>query len=141
MRAAFREAEKAFDSQEVPVGAVVVLDNRIIGRGYNATERLKDVTAHAEIIAITAACDYIDSKYLPDCTIYVTLEPCLMCAGALKWAQIGRIVYAAADEKQGFMRYGREVLHPKTKLEYGVMESECGSILQEFFLQKRSLKA
>ncbi len=138
IRQALKEAEKAAEKGEVPVGAVVVSQQRIIARGHNQVETLQDATAHAEIVAITAAMAYLGSKYLKGCTLYVTLEPCTMCAGALAWAQIDRIVYGAEDPKKGFMRYGKEILHPKTKLEFGIMSSECGMILKEFFMEKRS---
>ena len=118
MRQALNEAKKAYDAGEVPVGAVIVCDGRIIARGFNQTERLSDVTAHAEIIALTAATEYLGSKYLDECDLYVTLEPCPMCAGALAWAQLKRLVFAASDDKRGFMRFGKEMLHPKTKLLY-----------------------
>ena len=122
---------------EIPVGAVVVCQNQIIARSHNSTEQLHDVTAHAEIIAITAASNYLNSKYLTDCSLYVTLEPCIMCAGALQWAQIGRLVYGAADDKKGFMRFGTDLLHPKTKVEYGVMSDECSRLLKDFFKIRR----
>ena len=137
MKQALAEAEKAYDAGEVPVGAVVVCDNRIIARAHNQTELLTDVTAHAEILALTAAAGHLGSKYLPDCTLFVTLEPCVMCAGALYWSQIGRIVYAAQDDKRGFMRYGRELLHPNTQISFGVMMEECSSLIKDFFKQKR----
>ncbi|MBN8682026.1 MAG: nucleoside deaminase [Chitinophagales bacterium] len=139
MQQALKEAQKAFEAGEVPVGAVVVCDNRIIARGHNQTEQLTDVTAHAEIIALTAASAYLGSKYLPDCTLFVTLEPCVMCAGALAWAQFGRIVYGASDDKRGFMLHGgKGILHPKTKLEMGIMEDECADLLKLFFKARRS---
>jgi tRNA(adenine34) deaminase len=137
MRQAINEAQKAYLAGEVPVGAVVVCNDRIIARGYNQTERLNDVTAHAEIIALTAAADYLGSKYLDECTLYVTLEPCVMCAGALAWAQLGRLVFAASDDKRGFMRFGKEVLHPKTKLELGIMQDDCVALIKKFFAEKR----
>ena len=137
MKQALAEAKKAFDEGEIPVGAVVVCDNRIIARAHNQTERLNDVTAHAEIVALTAAADYLGSKYLNECTLYVTLEPCTMCAGALAWAQLGRLVYAASDDKRGFMKFGKEMLHPKTKLELGIMQDECGQLMKDFFKDKR----
>ena len=133
MKQALAEAQKAYDAGEVPVGAVIVVNNKIIARAHNQTEVLSDVTAHAEILAITAASDYLGNKYLNDCTLYVTLEPCIMCAGALSWSQISRVVYAASDDKRGFMRYGKELLHPKTNLEYGVMEEEASTLLKTFF--------
>jgi tRNA(adenine34) deaminase len=138
MQQAFKEAEKAFESEEVPVGAVIVCENRIIARAHNQTEQLIDVTAHAEILAITAASSYLSSKYLQECTIFVTLEPCVMCAGALAWAQIGRVVFGASDEKRGFMCCGgRDLLHPKTTLELGIMQDECSELMTKFFKQKR----
>lgn len=137
MNQAFREAELAYEQGEVPVGAVIVSQNQIIGRGHNQTERLNDVTAHAEIIALTAATQTLGSKYLPDCTLYVTLEPCVMCAGALHWAQLGRLVYAAQDEKKGFSIIGREILHPKTKVEFGIMMEEASQLLKAFFQMRR----
>jgi tRNA(adenine34) deaminase len=138
MREAFREAMVAAQNGEVPVGAVIVCENRIIARGSNRTEQLCDITAHAEIIAISAASEFLGSKYLTDCTLYVTLEPCIMCAGALYWSQISRVVYGAPDEKRGFMRFGKELLHPQTKSSYGVMEAECRKLIRDFFTGKRS---
>ncbi len=137
MKQALAEAHKAYEEGEIPVGAVVVCDNRVIARAHNQTERLNDVTAHAEIVALTAAADYLGSKYLDECTLYVTLEPCVMCAGALAWAQLGRLVYAASDDKRGFMRFGKELLHPKTKLELGIMQDDCGDLIKRFFKEKR----
>jgi tRNA(adenine34) deaminase len=137
MKMALSEAEKAFANNEVPVGAIIVCNNRIIARGYNQTELLNDVTAHAEIISITAAANYLDAKYLKDCTLYVTLEPCVMCAGALGWAQISNIVFGAYDEKKGFQKFGIEMLHPKTSVIGGILENQCKALLQEFFLRKR----
>lgn len=137
MGQALREAEKARDAGEIPVGAVVVCQKQIIARAHNQTQILNDVTAHAEIMAITAASSYLGNKYLNECTLYVTLEPCIMCAGALAWAQLDRVVYGASDEKRGFMRYGKELLHPKTKLEYGIKHDECAALMNEFFAQKR----
>ena len=137
MRQALEQARLSAAAGEIPVGAVVVSQDRIIARGHNQTERLLDVTAHAEIIAVSAAANFLGSKYLPECTLYVTLEPCVMCAGALAWAQLGRIVYGAADEKRGFMRHGRELLHPKTKLEYGILHDECATLMTDFFKDKR----
>ena len=141
MKSAFAEAQKAFEKGEVPVGAVVVCNNRIIAKAHNQTEMLNDVTAHAEVIAITAASAYLGSKYLTDCSLFVTLEPCMMCAGALKWSQISRVIYGAGDEQHGFMRYGKELLHPKTKLEYGVMHEACSELLNRFFSSKRLQKS
>ncbi|MBK8429115.1 MAG: nucleoside deaminase [Lewinellaceae bacterium] len=138
MKQALAEAHKAAEAGEVPVGAVIVCDNMIIARAYNQTEQLTDVTAHAEILALTAASGHLGSKYLQECTLFVTLEPCVMCAGALAWAQIGRIVYGATDEKRGFMLAGgKQLLHPKTRLEMGIMEEECGALLKSFFKERR----
>ena len=137
MREALREALKAYELDEVPIGAVVVCKERIIARAHNLTERLNDVTAHAEMQAFTAAANHIGGKYLQDCTLYVTLEPCVMCAGAAFWTQIGRIVYGASDEKRGFTLTRANLLHPKTKVVSGVMEEECAALLVEFFKQKR----
>ena len=137
MRQALREARTAAVADEVPVGAVIVSRDRIIARAHNQTERLQDVTAHAEILALTAAANHLGSKFLPDCTLYVTLEPCAMCAGALAWAQLGRLVYGAPDERRGFMTYGKRMLHPKTKVEFGFLMEECGGLLQEFFARRR----
>jgi tRNA(adenine34) deaminase len=137
MRQALAEAHKAFELEEVPVGAVITCGDRIIARAHNTTEQLNDVTAHAEILCITAAAEFLGSKYLPDCTIYVTLEPCVMCAGALQWAQIGRLVYGADDEKKGFMRHGKHLLHPATRVECGILQDESVSLLREFFRARR----
>jgi tRNA(adenine34) deaminase len=137
MRKALQEAEKAAEQGEIPIGAVIVCQQQIIARAHNQTERLKDVTAHAEIVAITAAAEYLGAKYLTDCTMYVTIEPCTMCAGALAWAQVGKIVYGAAEDKRGFMRFGREMLHPKTQLAYGVLHDECAALMSNFFKTKR----
>ena len=136
MQQALKEARYAFDEGEIPIGAVVVCNDIIIARAHNLTERLKDVTAHAEIMAITSAANYLGGKYLTDCTLYVTLEPCVMCAGALSWAQIGRIVFGAADEKRGFSRI-EGILHPKTDVVGGVMSGECKELIQNFFAAKR----
>lgn len=137
MKKALEQAYLAAEADEIPVGAVVVCHDTIIAKGYNQTELLHDVTAHAEIIALTAAANYLGSKYLRDCTLYVTLEPCVMCAGALFWAQFGRIVYGASDDKRGFMRFGKELIHPKTQIEHGICAQECGDIMTQFFRQKR----
>ena len=141
MQQALREANEAFAANEVPVGAILVSQDRIIARAHNSVELLKDVTAHAEMIAITSAMQHLGSKYLPECTLYVTLEPCPMCAGALKWSQIGRIVYGAGDDKGGFMRFGKEMLHPATQLEFGIMHEECSTLLKSFFTEKRRISA
>jgi tRNA(adenine34) deaminase len=142
MKAAIREAEKAFEADEVPVGAVVVHHGMVVGKGYNQVERLSDPTAHAEIIAITAACDRLQTKHLTEATLYVTLEPCPMCAGAAFWTRIGRVVYGASDEKRGFSRWNTEraILHPKTEVVSGVLEAECSALVKEFFAQKRRRK-
>ncbi len=137
MREALRQAEKAFELGEIPVGAVIVCDQRIIARAHNFTERLNDVTAHAEMQAFTAAADFLGGKYLNDCTLYVTLEPCVMCAGASYWTQIGRVVYGASDPKRGFSRLNENLLHPKTEVLAGVLENECSALLKEFFAKKR----
>lgn len=138
MKRALQEAEMAFDKNEVPVGAVIVLNNQIIARAHNLTETLNDVTAHAEMQAFTAAADFLGGKYLRDCILYVTLEPCQMCAGASYWAQLGRIVYGASEDKRGFSKL-QTTLHPKTNVTKGVMEQECSSLLKRFFIQKRNL--
>ncbi|MEZ4922370.1 MAG: tRNA adenosine(34) deaminase TadA [Crocinitomicaceae bacterium] len=137
MKEAFKEAQLALEKDEVPVGAVVVLKNQIIGRGHNLTEQLHDVTAHAEMQAITAAAEFLGAKYLVDCTLYVTLEPCVMCAGALSWSQINRVVYGASDEKRGAGRLSENVYHPKTMVESGVMANDCSQIVKDFFAKKR----
>jgi tRNA(adenine34) deaminase len=137
MAQAIKEAEKALEADEVPVGAVIVCRNQIIARAHNQTQLLTDATAHAEIMAITTAASYLGNKYLNDCTLFVTLEPCIMCAGALYWCQIDRVVYGASDEKRGFMRYGKELLHPATKLEFGIKHDECAELLKTFFVNKR----
>jgi tRNA(adenine34) deaminase len=138
MRQAYIEAQSAYDQDEVPVGAVIVCKNKIIAKAHNQTQLLTDVTAHAEILAITAASTYLNNKYLKDCTLFVTLEPCVMCAGALYWSQIDRVVFAAPDENRGFMKYGKELLHPDTKLEFGIMMDECSDLMKTFFKSKRS---
>lgn len=137
MKQAFVEAEKALSKNEVPVGAVVVCNNKIIARTHNLTETLNDVTAHAEMLAITAAEEYLGGKYLNECSLYVTLEPCVMCGGALNWSQLKRLVYGASDEKRGFKRCSPSILHPKTEIISGVMEDKCKNIVQSFFQQKR----
>jgi tRNA(adenine34) deaminase len=137
MRAALAEANKAFDKQEVPVGAVVVCNDLIIGRAHNLTETLKDPTAHAEMQAITAATNYLGGKYLTECTMYVTLEPCAMCAAALGWSQASGLVYGATDEKKGFRSISDSLLHPKTSVKSGVLEEECRELLTRFFKGKR----
>lgn len=137
MQQALREAQTAFDEGEIPVGAVIVGNGTILARAHNNTERLHDVTAHAEMLAFTAAANMLGAKYLTDCTLYVTLEPCHMCAGAAGWTQIGRIVYGASDPKRGFSRLGRDMLHPKTTVEGGLLKEECEALLKKFFHQKR----
>ena len=137
MRRALDEARKAFDKGEVPVGAVVVCKDRIIARAHNLTETLCDVTAHAEMQAITMAANELGGKYLTDCTLYVTVEPCTMCAGAIGWAQIPRTVYGTADEKRGFSRYAPDALHPKAECKGGILEEECRQLMQEFFKLRR----
>ena len=137
MRLALSEAQKALAQDEIPIGCVVVSQNQIIGRGHNLTETLEDVTAHAEMQAITAAAQTVGGKYLPDATLYVTLEPCPMCAGAIGWAQISRIVYGAADPKRGYSLYAPRVFHPKATVTAGVLEPECRALIQEFFKSKR----
>jgi tRNA(adenine34) deaminase len=137
MKAALAEAEKAYQKMEVPVGAVVVCNDMIIARAHNLTETLKDPTAHAEMQAITAATNWLGGKYLTDCTIYVTLEPCAMCAGALGWSQASGLVFGASDEKKGYRSVSDSLLHPKTKIESGVLEKECQEILKKFFKGKR----
>ena len=137
MKEALKEAKKAFDQDEVPVGAVIVCDQRIIARTHNLTETLTDVTAHAEMQAFTAASGFIGGKYLKDCTIYVTLEPCVMCAGAAFWTQIGKIVFGAFDEKRGYSLLSKPVLHPSTGIISGILEAESKQLLQDFFRNKR----
>ncbi|WP_281626004.1 nucleoside deaminase [Segatella salivae] len=137
IRKALYEAQRAAEEGEIPIGAVIVCNDRIISRAHNLTEKLHDVTAHAEMQAITAAADLLGGKYLSDCTLYVTVEPCVMCAGAIGWAQIGRIVYGANDEKRGYQLYAPRALHPKAVVTRGVLEAECRQMMQDFFKQKR----
>jgi tRNA(adenine34) deaminase len=139
MKQALTQAQQAFEEEEVPVGAVIVLENKIIARGYNQVEKLNDCTAHAEIIALTSAFHFLGSKYLTDATLYVTLEPCLMCAGALYWSKIGRIVYGAPDEKNGYRHITKNnsPFHPKTVLSHGVAAEECAGLMKAFFAQRR----
>ncbi|WP_230688028.1 nucleoside deaminase [Hymenobacter ruricola] len=136
MLQALAEAEKAFEAEEIPIGAVVVFEKQIIGRGYNQTEQLRDVTAHAEMLALTAAANYLGNKYLADCTLYVTIEPCVMCAGASYWAQLKAVVFGANEPKVGFRRHG-QLLHPRTTLRGGVQAAECAALMQAFFNVKR----
>ncbi|MCB0381245.1 MAG: nucleoside deaminase [Flavobacteriales bacterium] len=137
MKEALKEAQKAFDEDEVPVGAIVVCDNKIIARAHNMTEKLNDVTAHAEMLAITSTTNFLGGKYLNECTIYVTLEPCVMCAGALYWSQVKKIVYAASDEKRGFNSIGKNILHPKTEVIANTLSNESTELLTTFFKSKR----
>ena len=138
MREALKEARRAFDKDEVPIGAVIVCDGIVIARAHNLTEQLTDVTAHAEMQAFTSASNYLGGKYLKECTLYVTVEPCVMCAGASFWAQIGRVVYGAGDPKRGFMMVGTQLLHPKTVITNGILEAECATLMSSFFERKRS---
>ena len=138
MQLALAEAHKALAMGEVPVGCVIVADGQVVGRGHNLTETLADVTAHAEMQAITAAANTLGGKYLSQCTLYVTVEPCVMCAGAIGWAQVKRVVYGAADEKRGFTVYAPKALHPKCTVSSGVLEDECRELMQSFFSQKRT---
>ena len=137
MRQALSEARLAAEEGEVPVGAVITCQGRIIARAHNQTERLHDVTAHAELLAITAATEALGAKYLTDCTLYVTVEPCIMCAGAIGWAQVGTIVYGAADEKRGYSRFAPQAFHPKAKVKRGIMEAECADEMRRFFQSRR----
>jgi tRNA(adenine34) deaminase len=142
MKQALREAERALAEEEVPVGAVVVMNDKIIARGYNQVEKLNDCTAHAEIIALTSAFHYLGSKYLPEASVFITVEPCLMCVGALHWSKVGRVVYGADDEKNGFKKYvnpltGVSPFHPKTILEKGIMKEECAELMKRFFQARR----
>ncbi len=138
MTQALKLAQQAYDEDEIPVGAIVVCENKIIGKGYNQTERLTDVTAHAEMLALTSAFSALNSKYLKECTLYVTLEPCVMCAGALYWSQISRIVFGASDEKRGYQRFNPEIIHPKTEIISGVMAQETEQLMKKFFQAKRA---
>jgi tRNA(adenine34) deaminase len=140
MNEALKEAQKAFDADEVPVGAVIVANNKIIARAHNLTERLTDVTAHAEMQAITAAANALGGKYLHECTLYVTLEPCPMCAGALNWSQITKVVYGAKDDKRGYRLFGQNMMHTKTLIVNGIKEEECSEIVSRFFKEKRRSK-
>ncbi len=137
MREAIKEAQKALEDDEVPIGAVIVCRNKIIARGFNLTEKLIDVTAHAEMQAFTAASNFLGGKYLGECILYVTIEPCVMCAGASYWTQIGKIVYGARDEKRGFLLVNKKILHPRTVLVGGVLEDECAMMIKDFFKKKR----
>jgi tRNA(adenine34) deaminase len=137
MKQALVQAKKAYDKDEVPVGAIIVCDNQIIARAHNFTETLNDVTAHAEMQAFTAAADYLGGKYLNECTLYVTLEPCIMCGGAAYWTQLKKVVYGAKDEKRGFSTLTQNILHPKTEIEGGLLQEECAKLLSDFFKSKR----
>jgi len=137
MKEALKEARKAYDMDEVPIGAVIVCNNQVIARAHNYTERLNDVTAHAEMQAFTSAAAHLGGKYLNECTLYVTIEPCVMCAGASMWTQLKKIVYGARDIKRGFLNLNVPILHPKTKILGGILEEECSQIIKEFFLKKR----
>ena len=137
MKKALEEARLAYEENEIPVGAIVVCNNQIIAKAHNQTERMHDVTAHAEMIAISAATEFLGAKYLTDCTLYITLEPCVMCAGALAWAQIGKIVYGASEEKRGFTKFEPTILHPKTKILQGIAQEECAALMKSFFQEKR----
>lgn len=137
MKLAYQEAEKAFKLDEVPVGAIIVCDNQVIARAHNMTEALNDVTAHAEMQAFTMASDFLGGKFLDQCTLYVTLEPCSMCAGASYWTRLKRVVIGAKDEKRGYTFYNENMLHPKTKIDWGIMEDKCSGILKDFFQKKR----
>ncbi|HOJ65605.1 MAG TPA: nucleoside deaminase [Paludibacteraceae bacterium] len=137
MKQALAEARRAAEKDEVPIGAVIVCQGSIIARAHNLTETLNDVTAHAEMQAITSAANYLGGKYLSDCTLYVTIEPCVMCAGALGWAQIKKIVYGASDEKRGYSKFAPDALHPKTEVVSGVLAEECATLMQDFFKRKR----
>ncbi len=137
MRLALKEAEQAYQEGEIPIGALIVSHDRVIARAHNQTEVLQDVTAHAEMLAITAATNSLGGKYLPECTLYVTVEPCTMCAGALGWAQVGRIVYGASDEKRGYRLYAPRALHSKANITTGVLEKECRELIQRFFSERR----
>ena len=139
MKLAYQEAQKAFDMDEVPVGAVIVCDNQVIAKAHNMTEALNDVTAHAEMQAFTMAANFLGGKFLNECTLYVTLEPCAMCAGASYWARLKKVVIAAKDDKRGFRSFNENMLHPKTEIIWGVMEEKCSSLLKDFFLKKRDL--
>lgn len=137
MREALRLAQVAFEEDEIPIGAIIVAQNRIIAKAYNLTERLNDVTAHAEMQAFTSASNFLGGKYLRNCTLYVTIEPCIMCAGASYWSQIGRIVYGARDVKRGYQNFGNNIIHPKTEIVGGILEQECAQLIQTFFRNKR----
>ncbi len=138
MQQALKQAQQAFDENEVPIGAVVVCENKIIGKGYNQVEKLHDATAHAEMIAITAAENYLGNKYLHNCILYVTIEPCVMCAGAISWAQLSKVVYGAVEEKFGFTKIGKNIFHPKTFVTGFVLQQDCAALMKDFFVRKRN---
>ena len=138
MRLALQEAKRAYAEDEVPIGAIIIAQDTIIGKGYNQVERLHDATAHAEMLAITAAAHYLGAKYLEECTLYVTVEPCPMCAAALRWARIGKVVYGAADPKAGYSQFGTKLFHPKTLIQSDVLEQKCGELMTSFFKAKRN---
>jgi len=140
MKEALKEAEKAYDAEEVPVGAVIVMNKQVIARAHNSTQQLNDVTAHAEMIAITSAANNLGAKYLHECTLYVTLEPCPMCASALAWSQIDRVVYGASDPKAGYKRFGEKLLHPGTSVTSGILEHACVELMKTFFVERREMK-
>ena len=137
MSLALKQAKRALEEEEIPVGAVVVCQGKIVAKAYNQTEMLTDVTAHAEMLAITSAAQTIGAKYLKDCTLYVTLEPCLMCAGAIYWSQLGRLVFGASEDKRGFLSQGKDILHPKTEVTAGILAEESALLLKEFFSMRR----
>ena len=137
MSLALKQAERALEEEEIPVGAVVVCQGKIVAKAYNQTEMLTDVTAHAEMLALTSAAQTIGAKYLKDCTLYVTLEPCLMCAGAIYWSQLGRLVFGASEDKRGFLSQGKDILHPKTEVTAGILADESALLLKEFFSMRR----
>ncbi len=137
MRQAYQLAEQAYEEEEVPIGALVVSNYRIIGKGYNQVERLKDPTAHAEMLAISAACEHLGNKLLQECTLFVTIEPCAMCAAALRWAQFDRVVFGAREPKFGFSRYEPPILHPRTRVTPGILTNECGALMKSFFAARR----
>jgi tRNA(adenine34) deaminase len=139
MYEALKQAVLAFDADEVPIGSVVVSENRIIARGYNQTQLLNDVTAHAEMLSITASANFLGAKYLTNCRLYVTVEPCVMCAGALYWSQVDQLIIGTSDSKRGFSQFGKQLLHPKTTITFGVLEIECKRLMQEFFKSKRNI--
>jgi len=139
MKEALKQAQISFEQNEIPVGCVVVCNNRIVAKAYNQIEKLNDSTAHAEMIALTSAFNYLGAKYITDCTLYVTLEPCIMCAGAIQWAQVGKLVYGASDPQKGYTRLGKNILHPKTEIISNILSRECKQIIDKFFIKLRNL--